>query len=74
MSTSHAKYHEWHHPKKIDISANVWYTYKHIRDSLISGEYGIHCPRTQTVPCFRAVFGEKSRSVQCTRGFVGFWG
>ena len=40
----------------------------------MGGERGENCPRTQAVPCFSAVFGEKSRRGQCTRGFAGFLG
>ena len=60
--------------KKIDIPTNLRYTYKHIRDGLITGEHLINCPRTQVVPCFIALFAEKSRIGQCTRGFAGFLG
>ena len=45
-----------------------------LRGRSISGERGINCPRTQTVSGFRPVFVKKSRKVQCTRGFVRFWG
>ena len=60
--------------KKFDFSVRLGYTYKHIRDSSMGGERGRNCPRTQTVPCFRAVFVKKSRIGQCTRGFVRFLG
>ena len=60
--------------KKFDIPANLRYTYNHIRDGSIRDERGINCPRTQTVYGFRAVFPKKSRRVQCTRRFAGFWG
>ena len=62
--------------KKIDIPANLRYTYKyeHIRDLLIRSERGGNCPRTQTVTGFGSVLSEKSRRGQWPRGFAGFWG